>query len=153
MYSIGPTAVALTMQGPWVVGALINNQWSFAGWDEEGRELDAAPAVRELQFRPRLGGDELAHRDGGLESQQCQQVDRADWRRPEQAVQSGAAADQHIGAGLLQRGEAPVRRGLAAALPGPVPPSQLQVGPLACDLGPMPVRSPSSLHCPVEGVT
>jgi len=33
MYSIGPTAVALTMQGPWVVGALINNQWSFAGWD------------------------------------------------------------------------------------------------------------------------
>src|SRR5438093_11714667 len=73
--------------------------------------------------------------------------------RPEQAVQSGAAADQHIGAGLLQRGEAPVRRGLAAALPGPAPPSQPQVGPLSCDLGPMPVRSPSSLHCPVEGVT
>jgi len=35
MYSIGPTAVALTMQGPWVVGALINNQWSFAGWGEK----------------------------------------------------------------------------------------------------------------------
>jgi len=35
MYSIGPTAVALTMQGPWGVGALINNQWSFAGWGEK----------------------------------------------------------------------------------------------------------------------
>jgi hypothetical protein len=30
-YSAGPTAVALTIQGPWVVGALINQQWSFAG--------------------------------------------------------------------------------------------------------------------------
>ena len=33
-YSAGPTAVALTMQGPWVVGALLNNQWSFAGWGD-----------------------------------------------------------------------------------------------------------------------
>ena len=31
-WSMGPAAVALTMQGPWVVGALMNNQWSFAGW-------------------------------------------------------------------------------------------------------------------------
>jgi hypothetical protein len=31
-WSMGPAAVALTMQGPWVVGALVNNQWSFAGW-------------------------------------------------------------------------------------------------------------------------
>jgi len=31
-YSLGPAAVALTMQGPWVVGALVNNQWSVAGW-------------------------------------------------------------------------------------------------------------------------
>ena len=31
-YSLGPAAVALTMQGPWVVGALINQQWSVAGW-------------------------------------------------------------------------------------------------------------------------
>src|SRR5262249_3297755 len=30
--SAGPAAVALTMQGPWVAGALVNNQWSFAGW-------------------------------------------------------------------------------------------------------------------------
>jgi hypothetical protein len=27
--------VALTIQGPWVVGALANQQWSFAGWGDE----------------------------------------------------------------------------------------------------------------------
>ena len=31
-FSMGPAAVALTMQGHWVVGALMNNQWSVAGW-------------------------------------------------------------------------------------------------------------------------
>ena len=31
-FSMGPAAVALTMQGPWVFGALANNQWSVAGW-------------------------------------------------------------------------------------------------------------------------
>ncbi len=31
-WSAGPAAVALYMDGPWVVGALANNQWSFAGW-------------------------------------------------------------------------------------------------------------------------
>jgi len=30
-WSMGPAAVALTIQGPWVFGALMNNQWSFAG--------------------------------------------------------------------------------------------------------------------------
>ena len=34
-WSAGPTAVALAIEGPWVYGALINNQWSFAGWGEE----------------------------------------------------------------------------------------------------------------------
>jgi hypothetical protein len=28
----GPAVVVLTMQGHWVIGALANNQWSFAGW-------------------------------------------------------------------------------------------------------------------------
>jgi hypothetical protein len=31
-YSLGPAAVGLVMHGPWVVGALINQQWSVAGW-------------------------------------------------------------------------------------------------------------------------
>ncbi|MGG5820447.1 hypothetical protein [Falsiroseomonas sp. HW251] len=29
----GPTFVALTMQGPWVIGGLVNNIWSFGGND------------------------------------------------------------------------------------------------------------------------
>ena len=31
----GPSVVALTMQGHWVIGALANNQWSYAGWGSE----------------------------------------------------------------------------------------------------------------------
>jgi hypothetical protein len=34
-WSMGPAAVALTIQGPWVVGALANQQWSFAGWGDQ----------------------------------------------------------------------------------------------------------------------
>ena len=33
-WSIGPTAVALTIQGDWLIGVLANNLWSVAGpWD------------------------------------------------------------------------------------------------------------------------
>jgi hypothetical protein len=31
-WSAGPGLVLLTMPGHWVIGALANNQWSFAGW-------------------------------------------------------------------------------------------------------------------------
>lgn len=31
-WSMGPTVVGLFMDGPWVVGALANQQWSYAGW-------------------------------------------------------------------------------------------------------------------------
>lgn len=34
-WSMGPAAVALAMPGHWVFGALINNQWSFAGWGDK----------------------------------------------------------------------------------------------------------------------
>jgi hypothetical protein len=34
-FSMGPTGVALSIQGPWVFGVLINNQWSVGGWGEE----------------------------------------------------------------------------------------------------------------------
>jgi hypothetical protein len=30
-WGAGPTVAALTIRGPWVIGALINNVWSFAG--------------------------------------------------------------------------------------------------------------------------
>jgi hypothetical protein len=34
-FSAGPSAVGLMMKGPWVVGALANNQWSYAGWGKK----------------------------------------------------------------------------------------------------------------------
>jgi hypothetical protein len=34
-WSMRPAAVALTIQGPWVFGALANQQWSFAGWGDQ----------------------------------------------------------------------------------------------------------------------
>jgi len=37
----GPAVVLLTMRGPWVVGALANNQWSFAGPGHNGSKVNA----------------------------------------------------------------------------------------------------------------
>src|SRR6476620_7089287 len=34
-WSMGPAVVALVMHGHWVYGALMNNQWSFAGWGDK----------------------------------------------------------------------------------------------------------------------
>lgn len=34
-WSAGPAAVALVTHGHWVIGALANQQWSFAGWGDE----------------------------------------------------------------------------------------------------------------------
>jgi hypothetical protein len=34
-WSMGPAGVALIMQGHWVYGALMNNQWSVAGWGDK----------------------------------------------------------------------------------------------------------------------
>jgi hypothetical protein len=39
-WSAGPAAVALTMRGPWVFGALANNVWSYAG-DSDRRSVNA----------------------------------------------------------------------------------------------------------------
>lgn len=38
-WSMGPTGVALRMDGPWVYGVLINNQWSVAGWGDKAVNL------------------------------------------------------------------------------------------------------------------
>ena len=34
-WSAGPSAVMLTMRGPWVIGALAQNVWSLGGWGDE----------------------------------------------------------------------------------------------------------------------
>jgi hypothetical protein len=44
-WGAGPTAVLLTMHGPWVLGALVNNVWSFAG--DDGR-----PDVNQMLIQP-----------------------------------------------------------------------------------------------------
>jgi hypothetical protein len=47
-YSMGPAAVVLTIQGPWVFGALVNQQWSFAGWrDQDVSQLLIQPFVND----------------------------------------------------------------------------------------------------------
>jgi len=40
-WSAGPAVVLLTMRGPWVVGALANNQWSFAGPGHNGQKVNS----------------------------------------------------------------------------------------------------------------
>jgi hypothetical protein len=44
-WSMGPAAVVLTMQGPWVLGVLANQQWSVAG--DDGRR-----SVSQLLIQP-----------------------------------------------------------------------------------------------------
>ena len=114
-WGAGPTAVALTVQGPWVLGALVNNVWSFAG-DERpaGREPDADPAVRELQPARRMVRGHGADHHGRLGSGERQPVDRADRRRRGQDRAARQAARERAGRRLLQRG-APGQRGRVAA--------------------------------------
>jgi hypothetical protein len=42
-YSVGPTFVALKMDGPWVYGGLINQLWSFYGDDSEVNKMLIQP--------------------------------------------------------------------------------------------------------------
>ena len=39
-WSAGPSFVGLTMKGPWVIGALVSNQWSYAG-DGDREDVNA----------------------------------------------------------------------------------------------------------------
>lgn len=51
-WGAGPTAVILTIKGPWVFGALANNVWSFASADNTDR-----PQVNRLTFQPFVNYD------------------------------------------------------------------------------------------------
>jgi hypothetical protein len=44
-WSTGPALVVLTIQGPWVIGALANNQWSFAS-------TGSGKAVNQMLIQP-----------------------------------------------------------------------------------------------------
>ena len=68
-WSAGPGLVVLTMPGHWVIGALANNQWSFAGWGKNsvntmliqpfinynfshGWYLTSSPIIRRIGWPP-----------------------------------------------------------------------------------------------------
>jgi hypothetical protein len=66
-WAAGPTAVALAIQGPWVVGALVNNLWSFAGDDDrEDVNQMLLPILHQLQLPGGLVPDLVAHHHGQL---------------------------------------------------------------------------------------
>ena len=44
-FTLGPAGVALVMHGPWVFGALANQQWSVAGWGDSVSQLLIQPFV------------------------------------------------------------------------------------------------------------
>ena len=44
-FTMGPAGVALVMHGPWVFGALANQQWSVTGWGDSVSQLLIQPFV------------------------------------------------------------------------------------------------------------
>jgi hypothetical protein len=134
-WGAGPTAVALTIQGPWLFGALIANVWSFAGDDDRpGREPDADPAFRHLHFPRRVVPGIGAYHHRRLEGGRRRSMDRPAGRRRGEACAAGEAAGERIGRGVLQR-RAPGQRGrVAAAHPDPVPVPEVRPDRSACPL-------------------
>ena len=92
-YSVGPTFVALTIQGPWVLGVLVNNVWSFAGKSNRGpvNQMMLA-ALRELQPARRLVPDVVADHHRRLGSRRRRPLDRAGRRRLRARVQDRPAS-------------------------------------------------------------
>jgi hypothetical protein len=71
-WGAGPTAVALTIQGPWLIGALVNNVWSFAGRDDrpdlnqmliQPFVIYTLPGAWTLESAPTITADWKADRD------------------------------------------------------------------------------------------
>jgi hypothetical protein len=109
-YSIGPTFVALTVQGPWVAGVLVNNVWSFAGKSnrENVDQMTMQPFVNYNFHGGRYRQRKLAgERQGAL--------DGTDRRRLRARVQDRRPAGQRTAGRLLQRRETNGCRQLAVA--------------------------------------
>ena len=92
-YSLGPTFVALTIEGPWVLGVLVNNVWSVAGKSnrDSGQRHDAA-ALRQLQLPRRLVPDVVADHHRELGNRPRRPLDRAGRRRLRAGVQDRRAS-------------------------------------------------------------
>ena len=127
-WSAGPAAVALIMKHPWVVGALANTQWSFAGWGDKYVTQTLVQPFINYNFEKGLYLVKCPHHHLQLGGRRRQSLDGAPWRRRGQDFLHRQAADQHPTAGVLQRGHTGQRPRLAAPLPGPVAVPQVIVG-------------------------
>lgn len=118
-YSLGPSAVGLYMDGPWVVGLLATHQWSYAGWGDRDVNLVLfqpfvnynLPDGWYVTSVPIITGDFSA--DGGNH-----------WTVP---IGAGAGKLWRLGqiglplnTQILQRGDSRFRAGLAASVPAAV---------------------------------
>ena len=121
-WSAGPAAVALAQPGPWVIGSLVRQLWSFAGDSDrqDVSQLLIQPFVNYnmadgwyLSSSPIITANWEADSDDTL--------DRAGRRRLRQDLQDRQPADQRPAAGLLQRRAPAVRPRVGHALPDPVP--------------------------------
>jgi hypothetical protein len=53
-WTAGPSIVLLTEPGHWVIGALANNRWSFAGWGRKSVDAFLVQAFINYNFPPWL---------------------------------------------------------------------------------------------------
>ena len=102
---MGPAGVAVLMHGPWVLGALANQQWSVAGWGDR--------SVSQFLIQPFVNfnlGDGWYLKSNPIITANWKNDSGDKWTVPVggrrgQALQARQAADQHLGGWLLQRPE------------------------------------------------
>ena len=65
-YEAGPALVLLTMPGHWVIGALANNQWSYAGWGKNNVNALLVQPFINYNFPPWLVREQFTDYSGEL---------------------------------------------------------------------------------------
>jgi hypothetical protein len=121
-WSAGPVAAGVFRAGPWVVGTIVTNLWSFAG--DESRA-----GVNILTLRPLINYNlprgwyltSSAHDRRGLGGGRRRPMARAARRRRREGLRHRTPTDQRRAGGLLPCGGATDRPGVAAAVPAHVP--------------------------------
>jgi opacity protein-like surface antigen len=99
---LGPTAVFLTTPGHWVIGVLLNNQWSVGGNAAAVREHVPRAAVHQLQYGTRLVFDLVAAHHRELAGGTGSAVGRAGWRGCWPNIQNRRPASERIHRRLFQ---------------------------------------------------
>jgi hypothetical protein len=136
-WSMGPAGVVLTIQGHWVLGALMNNQWSFAGWGDKpvnsfllqpfvnynfphGWYLSSAPILT-ANWKADKAGDVWTIPFGGGVGK----LFRLGEILPLEGDRIAKLPNQHSIAGLRQPRNATAGPEVAVAVPNPVPFSEI----------------------------